>query len=322
MIKLFDEKIYCGSNVKNVIQTEDCMVLQLYDESGEGTMTVHKIFDGVYIMYNDMHLKECISDFQLREGCSFFCIDHCREGCIENEIQGHAYSYLQEHEMRVDNRKNHSGQVYFPLRHYHGISLGFDLETAVPVLKKILGGFSVDLYELQKKYCDDKKPFVIHNEPGIEHLFSELYFVPQQIKADYYKVKALELLLYLDALQFSDTKEERPYFYKGQVEKIKAIHSLITENLQEHYTMDDLASQFQISLTGMKNCFKKIYGDSMYSYLRRYRMNVAATMLRQDSQKGIADIAGAVGYESPSKFATAFKQVMGQSPMEYRKSFF
>ena len=60
----------------------------------------------------------------------------------------------------------------------------------------------------------------------------------------------------------------------------------------------------------------------MYSYLRRYRMNVAATMLRQDSKKGIAEIARAVGYESPSKFATAFRQVIGQTPMEYRKSFF
>lgn len=51
--------------------------------------------------------------------------------------------------------------------------------------------------------------------------------------------------------------------------------------------MDELAERFQISLTGMKTCFKEIYGDSMYSYLRRYRMNVAATMLRQDSKKGL-----------------------------------
>ena len=224
--------------------------------------------------------------------------------------------------MRVDDRRSHSGRFCFPLCHYHGMTLGFDLDIAVPALKDFFGGFSVDLYELQKKYCNDKKPFVIHNEPGIEHIFSELYFVPQQIKGDYYKVKALELLLYLDALQFSDSKEDRPYFYKGQVEKIKAIHDLITANLQEHYTMDELAERFQISLTGMKTCFKEIFGDSMYSYLRRYRMNVAATMLRQDSQKGIAEIAGAVGYESPSKFATAFRQVMGQTPMEYRKSFF
>lgn len=51
--------------------------------------------------------------------------------------------------------------------------------------------------------------------------------------------------------------------------------------------MDELAERFQISLTGMKTCFKEIYGDSMYSYIRRYRMNVAATMLRQDSKKGL-----------------------------------
>ena len=285
-------------------------------------MTAHKIFDGAFVMYSDMHLKECTSYFQSSTDSSLLYIDHCREGRIESEIGNHAYSYLQENEMRVDDRRSHSGRFCFPLCHYHGMTLGFDLDIAVPALKDFFGGFSVDLYKLQKKYCNDKKPFVIHNEPGIEHIFSELYFVPQQIKGDYYKVKALELLLYLDALQFSDSKEDRPYFYKGQVEKIKAIHDLITANLQEHYTMDELAERFQISLTGMKTCFKEIYGDSMYSYIRRYRMNIAATMLRQDSKKGIAEIAGAVGYESPSKFATAFRQVIGQTPMEYRKSFF
>ena len=52
----------------------------------------------------------------------------------------------------------------------------------------------------------------------------------------YLKVKIFELLLYLDALELAGTKEERPYFYKTQVEKIKSIRSLMTENLTEHYT--------------------------------------------------------------------------------------
>lgn len=296
------------------------MAIQLYDETGEGTMTMHKIFEGAYLIYNDMHLKRYSCDFQLKGKSTVLCIDHCREGRMETEVGQGVFGYLQEHEMRIDNRKKHDGQILFPLCHYHGMSIHFDLETVIPVLRDLYGGFSVDLLELQKKYCSSSKPYVIHNEAGLEHIMAELYFVPGRIKAEYYKIKALELLLYLDALQISDSREERPYFYKGQVEKIRAIHDFVTENIQEHYTMEELAKQFQISLTGMKNCFKATYGDSMYSYFRRYRMNVAATMLRQDTEKGIAEIAGLVGYESPGKFSTAFRKVMGLTPIEYRRT--
>ncbi len=132
-------------------------------------MTAHKIFDGAFVMYSDMHLKECVSHFQSSTGSSLLYIDHCREGRIENEIGNHAYGYLQEHEMRVDNRRFHSGRVCFPLCHYHGMTLGFDLEIAVPALRDFFGGFSVDLYELQKKYCNDKKPllFIMSRELNI-----------------------------------------------------------------------------------------------------------------------------------------------------------
>lgn len=112
--------------------------------------------------------------------------------------------------------------------------------------------------------------------------------------------------MYLDALQISESKEERPYFYKGQVEKIKAIHDLITTDLQEHYTMDELAERFQISLTGMKNCFKEVYGDSMYSYLRHYRMNIAATMLRQDSKRGLQKLPGLSDMKVPVNLQRPF----------------
>ena len=114
-------------------------------------MTAHKIFDGAFVMYSDMHLKECTSYFQSSTDSSLLYIDHCREGRIESEIDNHAYSYLQENEMRVDDRRSHSGRFCFPLCHYHGITLGFDLDIAVPALKDFFGGFSVDLYELQKK---------------------------------------------------------------------------------------------------------------------------------------------------------------------------
>ena len=60
--------------------------------------------------------------------------------------------------------------------------------------------------------------------------------------------------------------------------------------------------------------------DKDCTYMRNYRMNYAASLLRSDKTLKVAEIAGLVGYDSPSKFASAFHQTMGKTPLEYRKS--
>lgn len=115
-------------------------------------------------------------------------------------------------------------------------------------------------------------------------------------------------------------KEERPYFYIGQVEKIKAIQALMTADLTKSYTLEELAARYQIALTPMKNCFKTVYGSPVYTYMKKYRMNYAAVLLSKDRKMKISDIALMVGYSSPSKFSAAFRKIMGLTPLEYRKS--
>lgn len=318
MSKIFDRMDY-GINVQNVVETDDCKVMRLSDSSGDGTMTLYHVFPGVFLMYNDFHMKECVSGFQA--DIDMLCIDHCREGRIEQEAGEGAYSYLEAGELRVDQRIHHNGRVTFPLCHYHGISIGLQMNLASKEIPAYMKDFSVNLYELQKKYCSGQKPFVIPSEPAIEHIFSELYQVPLKIKKDYFRIKVLELLLYLDALELSGHTEERPYFYKGQVEKIKAIQAFLTEDLTKNYTLEELSERFDIALTPLKNCFKTVYGSPVFTYMRTYRMNCAAAMLKSDKNLKIAEIAGLVGYDSPSKFAAAFHQTMGKTPLEYRKSF-
>lgn len=314
------DKIYFGSNVDVVAENNDCIVLKSCDHTGEGFMTIYPVFPGTVLMYNDFHMRECMSGFQ--SNMDMLCIDHCREGRIEQEFGRDTYSYLQAGDLRVDRRLHHSGHVEFPLCHYHGLTIGFELETAARELPQVLRGFHVDLLGLSEKYCgDDAAPFVIQGEPAIEHIFSELYHVPRKIKADYYKIKVLELLLFLDALEISEHKEERPYFYRSQVEKVKAMQALLTQDLTRNYTLEELSERFDIALTPMKNCFKAVYGSPIITYMRTYRMNYAASLLKSDKALKVTEIAGLVGYDSPSKFASAFKQEMGKTPLEYRKSF-
>lgn len=307
----------CGDNVKEIVSDGNCKVFKMENETGEGIMTAYEVFPGAILMYNDFHMAYCESKFQANN-VDILCIDHCREGSMEYDLNNEYCYHFEAGDLVVDNRRNHAGHVNYPLKHFHGISIGFYLPQAEEQLKKEFRDFSVSIYSLQEKFCE-QSPYVIRARTEIEHIFSELYRVPAKIKKDYFRIKIFELLLYLDALEFDEQKVEKPYFYKTQIEKMKAMQSLMTADLTKHYTIEELATRFEISQTALKKCFKTVFGSPINSYMQSYRMNRAATMLLTEREKSVAEIAGVVGYDSPSKFSAVFKKIMGVTPLDYRK---
>ena len=300
-----------------VIEGEHSAVCQFRNETGEGTITVYEVFPGVSLAYDDFHMRYYDSEFRPKR--AVLCIDHCREGRLEYPAKDNAFSYVEAGDLKLDRRLTHAGHFEMPLSHYHGTTVSFDLEEACRSLPLEMKDFPVNLRLLQDKYCKDIYPTVIRAAPSIEHIFGELYAVPEQIKLPYFKVKILELLLYLDALELPDCPEEKPYFYKTQVEKVKAIQAFLAEHIDESHTQESLSARFDIPLTTMKRCFKSVFGTSIGDWLAQYRMNRAAVLLRASKELNVAEIAGQVGYDSPSKFAMAFRKIMGISPIEYRR---
>ena len=312
-----------GSNVKTVVRNENCSVLMLSDATGEGVMTVYQVMPGVMICFSDMHMEKCASEFELRNDRKVFCMDHCREGRIEMEVLPGVFSIMQENELRLDNRENHKGTSYYPLRHYHGVSVFMDVDETQHTLDEMFHGFSVDIAELRQRYCSQDKPYVIRNDEGLASIISSLYqrnLTRPEIAGsrEYYQMKVVEMLLYLEVMTAESSREIKPYYYKTQMEKIKAVHEKITGDLENRYTIDELSAMYDMPATTMKKCFREVYGDSIYSYQKRYRINVAASMLIQDESMEIQNVAAAVGYENPGKFSTAFRSIMGVSPAEYR----
>lgn len=297
-------------------QSNGCSVYQFSNETGEGTMTCYEVFPGAMLSFNDFHMAYFESEYV--PGRDIFAIDHCREGRMEYLAAENAYAYVEAGDMKMDRRLTHTGRFVFPASHYHGLTVAFDMSQAVVALGEEVKDFPVDLTGLQAKYCSGKYPFLVRGMEGAERIFGELYQVPAKIRIPYFKIKILELLLYLEALELPKEQEERPYYYKTQVEKVKAIQEFLAEHMAESYTQEELAARYEISLTGMKNCFKSVYGVSLGAWLTDYRMNQAAELLRSRREMSIAEIAGRVGYDSASKFAIAFRKVMGMAPLEYR----
>lgn len=313
---MFDN-IASDSKLSELIHTEECKVLKMQDDTGEGIMTLYEVFDGVYLMFSDFHMNACFSEFQNTE--SMLCIEHCREGRIEHTAANKMLYYMEQGDLRVDSLVHRKGRIVFPLNHYHGITIGFQAGIAEKALREAMPAVGIDLAALADRFCS-KNPFVIRADSTADMIFRQIYQIPARMRKNYYKIKVMELLIYLNALEIPAQCESKPYFYADQVEKIKEIQKFMTENIEEHYTMAQLSEQFDIALTPLKKCFKGVYGTPIYTYMKEYRMNTAASLLKCNRELKISDIAMAVGYSSPSKFSAAFQEIMGVPPKEYRNS--
>ena len=112
--------------------------------------------------------------------------------------------------------------------------------------------------------------------------------------------------------------EKQVDFQATQEEIVRNVHQYLIEHLSERVTIDELSRRFLMNPTTLKSMFKKVYGDTIAAHMRNHRLAQAALLLQTTGDE-VAAIAQAVGYDSPSRFTTAFREVYGQTPMEYRR---
>lgn len=101
--------------------------------------------------------------------------------------------------------------------------------------------------------------------------------------------------------------------------KITDIISYVNNNYSENITLVDISKKFFINPSYLSRIFKKHTGFNFNTYLNKYRITKAIEMLTS-SKKNITDIALATGFNSLNNFCKTFKNAMGVSPLEYRKS--
>ena len=86
----------------------------------------------------------------------------------------------------------------------------------------------------------------------------------------------------------------------------------------KHHPAWELAAQFSVSETSLKNYFRGVYGQNISIYLREVRMQRAAELLTT-TNLSVSEIAEQVGYLNQSKFSSAFKKQFNASPLEFKR---
>jgi len=98
---------------------------------------------------------------------------------------------------------------------------------------------------------------------------------------------------------------------------LQAARSLLMRQLAPVPTIRQLARSVGMAETALTKGFKSVYGETIFEFSLRCRMQHALMLLR-DQQCSVDKVSETVGYSHPTSFATAFRRYFGMRPIQVR----
>lgn len=105
---------------------------------------------------------------------------------------------------------------------------------------------------------------------------------------------------------------------KRENEAMLRLSEYIGENYMNKIRIEDMAGILHMSRSNFYAVFRRCYGMSPIVYINKFRISVAAQLLR-NTDDTVAKIAPSVGVSDPLYFDRLFRREYGMSPVEYRK---
>jgi len=99
--------------------------------------------------------------------------------------------------------------------------------------------------------------------------------------------------------------------------QIRKAACFIEASIGQHYTIQQLARKFKVSVQSLKFVFRQEYGMGTHAYLKAKRMDKAKEMLLNGAPNKA--IIAAIGYENETTFCRAFKSFFKETPINWKK---
>ena len=304
-----------GQKAKLVVRQEDCTVIE-YGCEGTGIVTSYLLFEGVWLCFLEFDTPENIVAKHFQP--DILEISYCKEGRFECEFSNHTVAYLPEGSFSVNSTKYLPVSFSFPLRRCSALSLVLEKDKLSSGMCSLMEMVPVSLERIGENLKLESSWYVDRAAPKLQQLFLDFYTARGLESLGYFKIKVLELLYHVGQLTRNNDCDFR-YFNVRQIQLTKEICAYLTEHFDEKISLEQAVKARHMNLSVFHKVFMQIYGDTPYSYLKKYKMNLAAKALTENEMK-IGDLAVKLGYSNASKFAKAFQSVYGVLPKDFRKN--
>ena len=289
---------------------------QEMNPNGDPSLAIQVLYPG--IKFSFLSLRDETITFCHKPFAYMLEINYCIAGRIGWHMENGREVYLGPGDLSLHTMDIcANARITLPNDFYQGIVLWIDLKRLSANPPPPLDGSGVTGEFLREKFCGNGACTAITGNTYIQQIFKAFYETPESLRLWYQKIKVLELILALGCVEVG--KEQHLTEYRSdQAAIIRQIHDRLTENLAQRISIELLAKQYLLNTTTLKNMFKSIYGTSIAAHIREHRMEEASRLLT-DTDLSIAEIAAKVGYDSQSRFSSAFKNCYSMLPKEYRR---
>ncbi len=101
-------------------------------------------------------------------------------------------------------------------------------------------------------------------------------------------------------------------------QRLQTILDYIHTHYEETFTVRDVAAQAALSASECCRFFKKMTGETIFSYVQMFRLSKGIEQLRS-TDASVSEIAYNIGFGSSSYFIEVFRKYMHTTPLRYRK---
>lgn len=203
-------------------------------------------------------------------------------------------------------------------RRIQGALISSDLRDGEGLCSLFAGG-EADPELIRRELSGRGGAMTVGQSSWSEAVFSAMRALGEGERGRYCAVKGSELLYLLSRRRRENEGERTRYRDPYLLETVRRIHRHMLDNLGERLTIGELSSEFHISATSFKECFRELYGQSVHAYLLGLRMERAGELLRTTAMP-VFKVAESVGYGSASQFGVEFKRRYSMSPLAYRRA--
>ncbi|MDA0147889.1 helix-turn-helix domain-containing protein [Vibrio sp. LaRot3] len=190
-----------------------------------------------------------------------------------------------------------------------------EIRVSVNKLKSLIGH---DYQLVMDQICQEGSwqpiGFTYENRQAVNELVDQL-MQPKLSQIKIYSATLHLLAVQLDACVPAEELDLPKQTYR----QLHYARDLLLADLSRAPTIAEISASTGLNPVKLKNSFKQLFGESLYAFFLKHRMDEAKVMLKQ---RGVTETAIALGYSNVSHFSSAFKKQHGLLPSEMKKLFY